>query len=308
MPRTSLKLMIIACLFAVQATAGAEQFGSKTLDALSFPASARLDAMAAGVALPGDGSSLLRNPATLADTKHLRTTMHFRDWYGDTHVTRVGLAADAPGGSLGLDLIYMSEGEVQDLDTATWAFGDTYQNGHFAIVFGYAFVTGKGENIDLGLSIEYLRRTLLGESGGRFGLSTGAAVGLWEDALRLGVNLTGVSTDMDLGEDLDDEVPVRLVGGCSLEGATVAGLELPYVLCAEAVQVEDLDLGFRAGTELWVVGPLCLRAGYDSTTEDSPLRFGLGAHVGQYDLDVAYAAHDVLGSTYSFSVSYYLGH
>lgn len=299
--------MFLACVVLLLLASGAvAEPGTTAIDVFAFGNSARFDALAAGVSLPGDASSLVRNPATLEDIDRTVIAVNYQDWYVDTWVGHAGFASPGPwlDGAFGVDLVYFSEGETEDVDPLTGSSTGSYENGHLGLAAGYGFALPWARTVDAGFSVQVSNRTLLGESAGSFAVGGGLAAGVWDDALRIGLSARNLGTGVSFADGSPDPAPWCVSGGLSVAVPGVLPESVELVLCADLVKTRAANVGYTIGAEVSVFDAFWVRAGYDDTVSDARMRYGLGACVGLLEIDYAYVNHEVLGSASSVSVTW----
>lgn len=307
MKRIAALVLTLAC--AASPGAAARDAGTVATDVFAFGGSARIDALAAGVALPGEGDALIRNPAALADATGPTVALDYRDWYLDTFAVHAGLSTPAPWGrgTLAVGLVRLDEGEVRDLDYLHLAYGDAFDNGSLGLAVGYGQTLPWWDGVDAGISGLFLTRTLLDQSASGFGVGGGLAAGLWGDALRLGGSFRYIGDVSGDIEGISNVSPWNVAGGASVRIDRFVHPSASATVTADVVKQRNIDAGGRAGLEVVLADAISLRVGYDSMVEDVPVRYGIGVRGGSVDVDLVYADHEALGSTTGFSVTLRFG-
>lgn len=307
----SIRTVALALVLVCAASLDAEARGGSAAatDVFAFGGSARIDALAAGVALPGDGSALIRNPAALADVRCLTMAADYRDWYLDTFAGHAGASIPAPWGrgTLAAGVVRLSEGKVRDLDLDHLAYGESFDNGSLGLIVGYGQTLPWWDDVDAGLSGLFLTRTLLDQTASGFGMGGGLAAGLWRDALRLGASFRYVGDVSGDIEGISGVSPWSVTGGASVTIDPFLHPNAGATVTADVVKERNVDAGGRAGLEIVLAGAVSLRVGYDSTVEDAPVRYGIGVRGGAVDVGFVYSDHEALGSTSGFSIAFRAG-
>jgi hypothetical protein len=307
MGRAAAIAMILTC--AVPVVAGADGVGTVAADVFAFGGSARIDALAAGVALPGSADALIRNPAALADASGTTVAVDYRNWYLDTYAAHAGVTTPAfwGRGALGVGVVRLSEGEVRDLDYQHLAYGEAFDNGSLGIAVGYGAPLPVLERVDAGLSALFLTRTLLSQTASGLGVGGGLAAGLWDDALRLGGSFRHIGDVEGDIEGISNVSPWSVTAGACVTIDRFVHPGASATVTADVVKERNVDAGGRVGLEVEIAEALALRVGYDSMVEDAPVRFGLGMRGGRADVGLVYTHHEALGSTAGLSVTLSLG-
>ena len=298
----------VAILVLAAPTAVVAGPGTTASDVFSFARSARLEVLGMGTALPGDATALARNAAALGGVEELSAAITYQDWYVDTSVTRASLAGPGPigGGAFAVDVVYLSESEVLDLDPETGTFTDRYSNDQFGLAAGYGAPLPWVENVDFGGQVQFARRRLLDESASTVGIGAGLAAGWWGGALRAGISLNNLATDTDFGGGAEP-AEWGLAGGLALRVGPGDPESVRGTLCTDIVKTRSLDVGATIGGEIEIGTHVALRIGYDGTTEDAAWRYGIGLAVGGWVLDYALVEHETLGGTDTVSLRHSFG-
>jgi hypothetical protein len=296
--------MAVAIVCALPSGAAADA-GTVATDVFEFGGSARIGALAAGVALPGGGDALIRNPAALADVARTTVALDYRDWYLDTSGMHAGLSMRAPWGhgAFAASLVRLDEGEVRDLDYVDLEYGAVFDNGSLGVAVGYGQTIPGLDRVDAGVSALFVSRTLLSQTASGVGLGGGLAAGLWGDALRLGGSFRYIGDVSGDIEGISNVSPWNVTGGVSVRIGRFVHPGASATVAADIVKERNFDAGGRAGLEVLLADAISLRVGYDSTVEDAPVRYGVGVRGGPVDVDFVYADHEALGSTTGFSVT-----
>lgn len=297
----------LACVALLLVASGAvADPGTTAYDVFALGRSARSDALVAGVSLPGDAGSLQRNPATLEDIDRMIVSAGYQSWYVDTWFGRAGYVSPCPwlDGAFGVDVVYFSEGEAEDVDPVTGGGTGSFKNGNLGLSAGYGFALPWAKSVDVGLSMQVSRHTLLDESATSFTVGGGLAAGVWDDALRVGLSASGLGTGVRFDDGATDPSAWNVSGGVSFvaPGMLPEGLEL--TICSDVVKTKAIDVGYNVGGELSVYDVLWVRAGYDDTIDDAHMHYGLGVRAGLLEIDYAYVDHEALGSSNNISIAW----
>lgn len=306
-----LRSITLTVTFAAVAALGAraDDPGTVATDVFVFGRSARYEALAAGVALPGDAGALLRNPATLADIDRLTLIADYRDWYLDTSLAHAEVALPAPWGcgALAAAGVRLSEGSVRDLDLVHGAYGETYDNASLGLALGYGQTLPWWGDVDAGLSGLLLSRTLLGQSASGLGVGGGLAAGVWDDALRLGCSFRYIGNLSGEIEGISNVSPWNVTAGATVRIDRFLHPAVGATVSADAVRRRNADTRGRFGLEVIVMDAVSLRVGYDSLVDEASMRYGIGVRAGAIDVDLVFCDHDALGTTGGLAVSFRLG-
>lgn len=302
-------VLAVALIAIVPPRAGAGDPGTVATDVFVFGRSARCEALAAGVALPGDAGSLVRNPAGLADAEHVTLVADYRDWYIDTSFGHAGVLFPAPWrrGTFAASVVRMSEGRVRDLDLAHGTYGDAYDNGSLGVLVGYGQTLPWWGDVDAGLSGLFMTRTLLDQTASGFGVGGGAAAGLWDDAVRAGLSFRYIGDVTGDVDGVSHVSPWSVTWGITLRAEEFLPPAVEVALSADMVKERNADVGRRAGFEITVFDALSLRVGYDPIVEDAPIRYGIGVKGGPFELDLVTTDHEALGWASGLSLTFRAG-
>jgi hypothetical protein len=232
----------------------------------------------------------------------------------------VGVAAGSLAGvlpfghfSLALGVHYLDLGEVEVLEPdPAYAgqrgrpTGETVGGGEVVASAGAAVAITSA--LAVGVAGKLLHVGLAGESDAGLAADVGASAGLLGGRLRVGAALQNLGPAVGPGRAAP--LPRMLRAGVALElGA--AGPGIRTALAAEAVHLEGraslaagLELGYRDGRGLGVLG----RAGFDARARErdaaSPVAVGGGIVLGGFRVDYAYRAVGPLGGTHHFGFTF----
>lgn len=243
------------------------------------------------VAVAGDASALVWNPAGLAKVKGPEIGLHHNAWLAD--VTQESLLYAMPlgeWGGFGVGGHYANWGTFERRDN-TGAVTGTYQDNDFGAVLGWGRQMLPG--IALGAGAEVLQQSLGGQAysdtSGRLGIG-------WEalPALRLAAAVSGGSSQAR---------PGSLSSTFKLGGAYALPMGDSTLLLAGGYSYESGVSRFPLGFEALLREQLALRAGYLFNLQDNQaqglngLAMGAGFKMGGLDLDYAFQPFGDLGNS-----------
>ncbi len=294
----------VAALTVLCSPASADH-GTTAPNLFAFWGSARLGALAAGVAIEGDAGTVTLNPATLASVDRVIVSADYLDWYLDTYAAHVGVVVGPLGadGALGVDLAYVSEGEVTDFDPLTGEYGESFENSRVGITVGYGFSLPRADRVDVGMSLSFSSHRLLDKTAAGLSVGGGTTFKLVEDVLQAGLSFRDVGTREAFTDSRPDPPPWTVAAGLCLLTPQDVWDDVALVACCDIVKSNNTDAALAFGLEVTLFDVLSLRMGRDQGTGDAPMRFGLGISLSGFQVDYAYATHEALGQTSGISIS-----
>lgn len=296
-------VLTVLAIGMLSCTADAD-VGAVAPDLFSLSRTARLSALAAGLALEGDAGTMELNPASLAGTPQTLVSAGYGDWYLDTHSIRLDAVLSPLGenGALGIALVYFSEGEVEDFNPLTGEYESRFENSQMGAMVGYGMRMPRIEWLSVGLSADMVSRRLLGETGGALGLSGGLTADLPGGMVRAGLSFRGVASQSGFQEQADEPAARTWASGLCIASPEDVWKGLDALVCCDVVKERESGARVAFGGEVTILDVLVLRAGHDAASEDAPMRYGMGLRISGFRLDYTYADHQALGATNSISL------
>lgn len=197
-------------------------------------------------------------------------------------------------GSIGLNLAYLTVGDIEVVEDASGPTGETFGNQEMGIIASYA--SSINDQIHVGLNLKLVRQTVWENDGSGMGLDIGA---LYEPLynLRFGLMLQDlIEPKIKLLENgITDNIPRKIRIGISYK------LMDDMVLVATDVdKASGRSIKLHVGAEVVPMKDLAFRAGY--TTDTGEISAGVGVHVSVFQLDYGFGFLN-LGSTHRVSLT-----
>jgi tetratricopeptide (TPR) repeat protein len=240
-----------------------------------------------------DSSALYWNPSLLADSSHRNVQLFHSRLLSDFTYSYLGYVhpfRNAMG--LGVQLLHHGVSGVEGRDAFNAANGG-FSEGQTALGIGAGIKGLMFPRLNLGLSLNALRRNLAGRSSSLYGFDVGLHHNFFKKRLAAGVTLKNPAS-LSSG-DTDDKLPTRIHAGLSYE--LLKGFRV-------AVDGEDFDR-FGAGAEYMIGRHLALQMG---RAADRSLRAGGGILYKNTRLDLSFAPNNTgLGSGIAASMNVRFG-
>jgi len=206
----------------------------------------------------------------------------------------VSLAFPMGFGSLGLNMAYLSVGNIEEVIDATGPTGKTFDDKELGVIASYA--SSITEHIHLGVNLKFISQQIWDDKGSGMGLDLGA---LYEPVYNLtfGLMLQDlIEPKIKLLEDGETySIPRKIKLGVSYR------LMDDRVLVATGIdKASGRSAKLHFGTEVEPMKDLALRAGY--TTDTGEISAGVGVRVSVIQLDYGFGFLD-LGSTHRISLT-----
>ncbi|MFC1712049.1 PorV/PorQ family protein [Candidatus Poribacteria bacterium] len=206
----------------------------------------------------------------------------------------ISLAYPAGFGSFGLNVAYLSVGDIFVVEDASGPTGDTFSDKEYGIIASYA--TSIAEQIHLGTNIKFVHQSLQDEDGSGLGLDLGA---LYQPLYNLtfGLMLQDlVEPKIQLLEDGEEySIPRKIRLGMSYKL-----MDDKVLLAAGVDKASGRSPKLHLGTEVEPMKDLDLRVGY--TTDSGEVSAGIGVRVSAIQLDYGFGFLK-LGSTHRVSIT-----
>ena len=221
------------------------------------------------------------------------------DLTGSTGVQDIGyhtvsLAYPAGFGSLGLNMAYLSVGDIYVVEDVSGPTGETFSDEEYGIIASYA--SSITDQLHLGANLKFVHQSIMDNTGSGMGLDLG---GLYQPAY----NLTFGLMLQDLIEPkiqlLEDGETYSIPRKISL-GMSYKLMDNRVLLAAAVDKASERSAKLHLGTEVEPMKDLDLRLGY--TTDTGEITAGVGVRVSVIQLDYGFGFLN-LGSTHRVSLS-----
>jgi len=292
-------LCLVSCLNAYAASADGGDAGAFLKNGIGVRP---ISMGKAFVAIADDANAGYWNPAGLAilSTKKLSAMYSNPMNYaliGDAGVKDIGyhtvsVAYPMRFGSVGLNLAYLSVGDIYVVKDASGPTGEKFEDKELGVIASYASTIT--DQIHLGVNLKFIRQRVWEDKGSGMGLDLG---GLYEPLY----NLTFGLMLQDLIEpkikllETADSIPRKIKLGVSYR------LMDDRVLVAAGIdKASGRSPKLHAGTEVEPMKDLALRVGY--TTDTGEISAGVGVRVSIMQLDYGLGFLN-LGSTHRVSLT-----
>lgn len=279
----------------------ADSIGTSSAQFLKLGAGARASGMGeAYSAVGGEADAVYWNPAALSGIRAYSGLFMHADLFTEFNYEYLGYAQPLKNlGGIGLGVQYLSAGKIAETDSSGFGTGSSMNPSHTAITLAY------GRKLDVfgvGASAKYVRSKLAGPASA-FAVDVGAlSPGFFADQIRLAFVIRNIGSGLKYDRKTDP-LPLSLrIGGRLnfLENLTL-GVDLdsprdnrPYAALGGEYLVEYPDFS--------VAG----RLGYNTRTSGGLAGFsaGLGAVLGDFSFDYAFAPFGELGAAHRMSAAF----
>ena len=256
------------------------------------------------VAIADDAHAGYWNPAGLA----ILNTAQFGAMYsnpvnydlvGGTGVKDIGyhtvsLAYPTGFGSFGLNVAYLSVGDIFVVENASGPTGDTFSDKEYGIIASYA--SSITEQVHLGANMKFVHQSLQDKNGSGLGLDLGL---LYQPLYNLTFGLMAqdlIEPKIQLLEDGEEySIPRKIRLGMSYKM-----MDDKVLLAAGVDKASGRSPKLHLGTEIVPMKDLDLRLGY--TTDTGEVSAGVGVRVSAIQLDYGFGFLK-LGSTHRASIT-----
>lgn len=278
---------------ACAGSAGADPFNFLFLDAGARPVALG----GAYTAVPGDVSSLLYNPASLAETGRDRQAMFMHNSYFQD-ISQEYLSYADPAG-WGLSFNYLSFGTMRRT-TVSNPSGEglgSVSLTDMALSAGY----GRALSLNLagGAALKYVNEDVAGYTGRGFAMDLGLLYfPPWQPKLTLGASLQNLGPAVKFGT-VKEKLPLNMRAGAVYRFMV---RELPALLALDFSKARGEDLLPMLGLEVMAARGFPVRLGYSARNEAGPgVTFGAGYARGDLNFDYAFVPFGDLGAAHRFS-------
>ena len=306
------KLIIFSLCMILSALAGSRAYGggpgTTTASFLKIGVGARNIAMGETSDARGDANAMYWNPAGLAYLQSPDASLMHAVWLQEITYDNLAVAYPFKYGVLGLNVSYLSSGQIQEYDANDVLLPATYQAADTAVALAYARII---HDFSIGASLKYIGSYLEAENASAFALDAGAAfegIKHW----RMRMSFQNLGTQMKFMNE-GDPLPLNFRAGCSYEAIASEKMSL---LCVLDVNF-PIDNYIRENAGLEYVRKLknkievAIRAGYKTSTTGldaiDGLTCGLGVSFQDYRFDYAFVPYGDLGDTHRISLGWRFG-
>ena len=296
------RLVVLLCALTVLCGPAAEALASSDAGSpgafLRFGSSARSLALGGAVAAIGDDAATAYwNPAGLSQLRTMELTAMNATLFMDTRYNFVSFGLPSEGkGVFAFSGTFTTSGEFQRA-TDMFDMDETFSEKEG--IFSLSYARG-GPRLGWGLSVKSVTQDIGGSSGSGFG----ADVGIYlrpDRRMSLGLSMQNLLQPELTLEETPEKLARTLRGGTCLHF-----FNNRFLVLADLVKTDYMDLDFQGGMEAWPMRQLCLRGGYDTVREQSS--FGAGVCWQNWQLDYTHISHDlgsttVVGATMRFGIA-----
>lgn len=329
-----LKFIYIALLIPFLLSAGTfSKVGTTAAPFLKIGVGARAVALGGNfVALADDPSALYWNPAGITGLNGMSIAGTHTEWFaGITHDAFSFIAPLSRVSALGIDLIYLSSGDIEQTTLEEQDGNGIFYN-VTDLALGLTYARKLTDQFSVGVKGKYIRQTLFNEEASTFAVDFGTIFNTGFKGLRIGMNLANFGGNMQMdGSDLSvvQEDPFsgelienrRKTESWPLPVIFRVGLAMDIVGADEAVmQSRDNRLTLAidgnhpndnyetigAGLEYMWNKILALRLGYKNNHDVEKFSYGGGLNLTlagwHFQFDYAYASLSDLDEVQRFTV------
>ena len=261
------------------------------------------------VAVADDAHAGYWNPAGLAGLGNGQLSAMYSNpmnyaLLGDTGLKDIGYHTMSLGyplpfgthpGAVGLNLAYLSAGDILVVKDDSGPTGDTFSDSDLAVILSYANAV-LGNQLYLGANLTFIRQQVWENSGSGMGLDVGSIYRL-SDNLKLALmfqNLIQPKIKL-LDDGVTNSVPRTLKLGISYKL-----LDDMLLIATGMDKSGGRSAKFHLGVEAKPIDMLSLRGGY--TTDTGEISVGLGVHFSAIQLDYGFGFLN-LGSTHRIAIT-----
>ena len=210
--------------------------GTNAGDFLRFPVGARASSMSAFVATVNDPSSMVLNPAGLADVTNEQVQIEFTDYYLDFTHSYIGVGIPTKKGVAGIHVLAMNYGEFDE--TTEQAQGKTGRTfGAYSVTVGGSYSQYLTEKLSVGGTLKFVHEQIEDVSASGIAFDIGTMFVTPFDDIRFGVSVTNIGSKMQLTGN-------GLITECDLDNNSSGNNQTD---CFLATQEYDLPLMLRVG-------------------------------------------------------------
>ena len=201
------KLLLTIILIAVVAPtnlvyAQLSKAGTTAAEFLKIPVGARASAISAYTATVNDPSSMVLNPAGLADIGSVEIQVEVTDWYLDINHSYLGAALPTKKGAVGVHVLAMNYGEFEETTAeAQGLTGRTFNA--YSVSFGVSYAQYLIPQFTIGGTAKVVYEQIVKSSASTFAFDVGTIYDTPFYGVRFGVSVTNIGAKMQMtGNDL----------------------------------------------------------------------------------------------------------
>ncbi len=230
-------------------------------------------------AVSNDLSAFSYNPASLKTLENGQASFLYEKGLFDTSYGNFMIGSPSKNDAFGLSVSYYNSGTIELYDGSMNHTMNAKKD--VALTLGYAT---KSENMLTGFSGKYLSSEVLGKKASAFAGDVGLQMPL-TNSFRIGAALQNIGTQLKYVHEAN-ELPRMARAGMSWN--LIHGAYTTTLLLDASYFMNEREIKPAMGLET-LVGPMSLRAGYQSRNDLQNFSFGAGFNLGQTTLDYSYA-------------------
>ncbi|MGE5176758.1 MAG: PorV/PorQ family protein [Hyphomicrobiales bacterium] len=287
-------LLATLALWSGPASAASENGGAPGQWLSTYVSARTLGLGGAFVGAADDASSVIWNPAGLAQLVPNELRFETARLFEDTSINALNFAV--PGSrlpSFGLSIVNLSSGQFSRTNELNDPLG-TFSEGETAYIFSMA--RSMNPRFAVGANVKLIRQQVEDFSGTGVGFDAGALMNV-TPTIRVGASVLNIAGPGVTLRSTKETYPIEFRGGFS---ATV--LQGRGLLSAEVDQASGPGTRFRGGSEYWVQPAFALRVGLDDQSPAGGMSYRFSGH---YQFDYGVMDHPLglehrVGLTYRF--------
>lgn len=189
-------------LLGTEVNAQITKAGTTAAEFLRIPVGGRASAMSAITADIDDPSSMIINPAGLANIKNNEVMIEYTDWFLDLQHSFLGIAIPTKNGVAGIHVLSLSMGEFEE--TTVEAQGKTGRTFNaYSLSAGASYAQFLTPEFTLGGTLKFVYEKIFNTSASTIAFDVGAIYTTPFDELTFGVSVTNAGSKLQLdGDDL----------------------------------------------------------------------------------------------------------
>lgn len=282
-------------------------------------------------ALANDATSLYWNPAGLTEIGRLSLSATHTSWFAEiSHDAVLFSAPVGPATAVGLDLIYLSSGDIEQTTVEEQDGNGIYYDAS-DLALGLTVARKLTDRFSVAVKGKYIQQRIFNEEATSFAFDFGTLYRTGFNGLRIGMNMSNFGGSMQMtGNDLSvvqgdpdtgqlvetvlktETWPLPLIFRVGIaidilgaEESIVQNMNNRFTLAVDAVHPNDNEETIGAGLEYMWKDLLALRFGYKNNHEIQNFSFGGGLQFVlsgiTFNIDYAYADFGDLDSVQRFT-------
>lgn len=194
--------MMIILMIPAMAQAQLSKVGTSAAEFLRIPVGARASSMAAYTANMNDGSSMVLNPAGLANLANSEVLVEITPWYLDMTHSFLGAAMPAKKGVFGVHVLSLNYGEFEETTAeAQGLTGRTFSA--YSVSFGLTYARQLLPQFSIGGTAKVVHEQIAKSSASALAFDIGTVYQTPFDDIRFGVSVTNFGSKLQMnGNDL----------------------------------------------------------------------------------------------------------